>query len=68
MATVTPSQADAKVTAGQTDLAKEVYGPIIGNRLVQLAAGFISMVVISNYQYAFTLFTPGLRQQFVGTP
>jgi hypothetical protein len=26
------------------------------------------MIVISNYQYAFTLFTPGLRQQFPGAP
>jgi OFA family oxalate/formate antiporter-like MFS transporter len=26
------------------------------------------MIVISNYQYAFTLFTPGMRQQFVGVP
>jgi OFA family oxalate/formate antiporter-like MFS transporter len=68
MATVTPSQVDTKVTAGQTDLAKELYGSIAGNRVVQLLAGFISMVVISNYQYAFTLFTPGMRQQFVGTP
>ena len=68
MATVTPSQVDANVTAGQADLAKELYGSIIGNRMVQLTAGFISMVVISNYQYAFTLFTPGLRQQFVGIP
>ena len=26
------------------------------------------MIVISNYQYPFTLFTPGMRQQFVGVP
>ncbi len=26
------------------------------------------MIVISNYQYAFTLFTPGMRQQFTGVP
>ena len=68
MTALTPSQVDASVTAGQTDLAKELYGSIAGNRVVQLLAGFISMVVISNYQYAFTLFTPGMRQQFVGTP
>ena len=52
----------------QPDTAKQMYGPLIGNRVVQLIAGFISMVVISNYQYAFTLFTPGLKAQFVGTP
>jgi MFS transporter, OFA family, oxalate/formate antiporter len=54
--------------SGQLDLARHIYGPVIGNRVVQLIAGFVSMVVISNYQYAFTLFTPGLKQQFVGTP
>ena len=37
-----------------------------GNRWIQLAAGVIAMVVISNFQYAFTLFTPGLKQQFPG--
>src|SRR5258706_3558758 len=26
------------------------------------------MVVISNFQYAFTLFTPGLKQQFASVP
>ena len=26
------------------------------------------MIVISNYQYAFTLFTPGMRQTFTGVP
>ena len=50
----------------QTDTAKQLYGPIAGNRWVQLMAGVIAMIVISNYQYAFTLFTPGMRQQFVG--
>jgi MFS transporter, OFA family, oxalate/formate antiporter len=68
MATVKTRHGDAAWAEGQDDLAKELYGSIVGNRVVQLAAGFISMVVISNYQYAFTLFTPGLRQQFVGTP
>jgi len=53
---------------GEADLAKQLYGPIAGNRVVQLIAGLVSMIVISNYQYAFTLFTPGMRQQFVGTP
>ena len=26
------------------------------------------MIVISNYQYAFTLFTPGMKQTFTGVP
>jgi len=52
----------------EIDLAKARYGPIAGNRVVQLIAGLVAMIVISNYQYAFTLFTPGLRQQFAGAP
>ncbi len=52
----------------QQDLAKQTLGPIAGNRWIQLAAGVIAMIVISNFQYAFTLFTPGLKQQFVGVP
>jgi len=50
------------------DLAQQTYGPIVGNRWIQLAAGVMAMVVISNFQYAFTLFTPGLKQQFTGVP
>ena len=52
----------------QRDLATEAYGPVVGNRWVQLAAGVTAMVVISNFQYAFTLFTPGLKQQFASVP
>ena len=48
----------------QKDQARELLGPIAGNRWIQLAAGVIAMIVISNFQYAFTLFTPGLREQF----
>src|SRR3954464_14458174 len=51
-----------------SDLAIRTYGPIVGNRWIQLAAGVTAMVVISNFQYAFTLFTPGLRQQFANAP
>ena len=29
---------------------------------MQLAAGVISMIVISNFQYSFTLFTPGMKE------
>jgi len=39
-----------------------------GNRWIQLIAGIAVMVLLSNYQYSFTLFTPGMRDQFVGTP
>ncbi len=46
------------------DLARQTLGPIAGNRWMQLAAGVIAMVVISNFQYAFTLFTPGLKLTF----
>ena len=56
------------VSTAQTDLAKQTYGPIVGNRWIQLAAGVVAMVVISNFQYAFTLFTPGLKQQFATVP
>src|SRR5450631_766470 len=55
-------------SAAQIDLAKQTLGPIVGNRWIQLAAGVMAMVVISNFQYAFTLFTPGLKQQFTGMP
>jgi MFS transporter, OFA family, oxalate/formate antiporter len=50
------------------DSAKEAYGSIAGNRWIQLVCGIVAMIVISNYQYAFTLFTPGMRQTFTGVP
>jgi OFA family oxalate/formate antiporter-like MFS transporter len=37
-------------------------------RWFQLIAGIVVMILLSNYQYCFTLFTPGIRQQFTGTP
>jgi len=52
----------------QVDLAKQTYGSFAGNRWIQLAAGVMAMIVISNFQYAFTLFTPGLKQQFANVP
>jgi len=55
-------------TTAQVDLAKQTYGSIAGNRWVQLIAGVIAMIVISNYQYSFTLFTPGMKQQFANIP
>jgi OFA family oxalate/formate antiporter-like MFS transporter len=57
---------DEKVA--QTDIGKQLYGTVAGNRWVQLIAGVIAMVVISNYQYSFTLFTPGMKQQFANVP
>lgn len=60
--------ANAPVVLEQKDLAKQAYGSIAGNRWVQLVFGVLAMMVISNYQYAFTLFTPGMRQTFTGVP
>ncbi|AKA69677.1 oxalate/formate MFS antiporter [Clostridium scatologenes] len=37
--------------------ALETYGPILGNRWFQLVVAFVSMVMIANLQYAWTLFT-----------
>jgi OFA family oxalate/formate antiporter-like MFS transporter len=58
----------SKDSVAQIDSAKQLYGPIIGNRWIQLIAGVVSMIVISNFQYAFTLFTPGLKAQFPNVP
>src|ERR1700742_1524287 len=33
-----------------------------------LIAGVAVMILLSNYQYCFTLFTPGMKQQFAGVP
>ena len=55
-------------TTAQPDLAVQELGPISGNRWFQLAAGVLAMIVISNFQYAFTLFTPGLKESFKGVP
>lgn len=60
--------ATGAVATEPRDSATEAYGSIAGNRWVQLVCGVIAMIVISNYQYAFTLFTPGMRQTFTGVP
>jgi MFS transporter, OFA family, oxalate/formate antiporter len=60
--------ANEAVAASYRDIAKEQYGSVGGNRWIQLIAGVVSMIVISNYQYAFTLFTPGMRETFKGVP
>ncbi len=55
-------------TLKETDIAREQYGNFVGNRWVQLVCGVIAMIVISNFQYAFTLFTPGLKETFKDVP
>jgi MFS transporter, OFA family, oxalate/formate antiporter len=52
----------------EKDLAIQQLGPIAGNRWIQLTAGVVAMIVISNFQYAFTLFTPGLKETFANVP
>jgi OFA family oxalate/formate antiporter-like MFS transporter len=46
------------------DNVKQLYGNFVGNRWVQLIAGVVGMIVISNYQYAFPLFAKGMKEQF----
>ena len=60
--------ANEAVAANYIDTAKEQYGSVAGNRWIQLVCGVVAMIVISNYQYAFTLFTPGMRETFKGVP
>jgi MFS transporter, OFA family, oxalate/formate antiporter len=43
---------------------KVVYGPIVGNRWIQLASAVIGMIMIANCQYAWTLFVPALQGAF----
>ena len=43
---------------------KVVYGPIIGNRWIQLASAVLGMIMIANCQYAWTLFVPALQGAF----
>jgi MFS transporter, OFA family, oxalate/formate antiporter len=50
------------------DSARQLYGNFIGNRTVQLVAGVVGMIIISNYQYAFPLFAKGLSEQFANEP
>ena len=52
----------------QRDSATEAYGKFAGNRWIHLVCGVIAMILISNYQYAFTLFTPGMKLTFPGVP
>jgi len=52
----------------EADSAKQLYGNITGNRWVQLIAGVVGMIIISNYQYAFPLFAKGIGEQFSQVP
>jgi OFA family oxalate/formate antiporter-like MFS transporter len=56
------------VSGAPVGLANQTSDSVVGNRWIQLAAGVMAMIVISNFQYAFTLFTPGLKQQFATAP
>ncbi len=60
--------ANEGVAENYRDTAKEQYGSFVGNRWIQLVCGVIAMIVISNFQYAFTLFTPGLKETFKDVP
>jgi OFA family oxalate/formate antiporter-like MFS transporter len=42
--------------------------PADRHRWGMLIAGVAVMILLSNYQYCFTLFTPGMKQQFTGVP
>ena len=68
MAQAQKSQAVQTAPGGEMDAARAAFGPFAGNRWVQLVAGILAMVVISNYQYAFTLFTPGMKETFASVP
>lgn len=50
------------------DGTKEPGNLAAGNRWIQLICGVVAMILISNYQYAFTLFTPGMKQTFSAVP
>jgi OFA family oxalate/formate antiporter-like MFS transporter len=53
--------------AEQSGIVREANAKA-GNRWIQLVCGILAMIVISNYQYAFTLFTPGMKLTFTGVP
>jgi hypothetical protein len=56
------------VFVDEQDAAKPARAVVAPNRWMQLIAGVVAMIVISNYQYAFTLFSPGMKQTFTGVP
>jgi MFS transporter, OFA family, oxalate/formate antiporter len=69
MPTVVEEPKEIQESPIQTNPANHnVAAATAGNRWIQLIAGIVAMILISNYQYAFTLFTPGMRQTFAGVP
>ena len=50
------------------DAAEAAQAPADRRRWGMLIAGVAVMILLSNYQYCFTLFTPGMKQQFPGVP
>lgn len=48
----------------EENLDRQTYGPFLGNRWVQLVTAVISMIMIANLQYAWTLFSTPLRQEY----
>jgi MFS transporter, OFA family, oxalate/formate antiporter len=48
--------------------AEVAQTPADRRRWGMLIAGVAVMILLSNYQYCFTLFTPGMKQQFAGVP
>jgi OFA family oxalate/formate antiporter-like MFS transporter len=51
---------------GQPGVSPVAQAPGDRQRWGMLAAGVVVMVLLSNYQYCFTLFTPGMKEQFKG--
>src|ERR1700744_4018334 len=49
-------------------LAPADAAPADRRRWGRLIAGVAVMILLSNYQYCFTLFAPGMKQQFAGVP
>ncbi|MGC8659821.1 MAG: oxalate/formate MFS antiporter [Desulfomonilaceae bacterium] len=50
------------------DSASQLRDNFTGNRWIQLIAGVVGMIIISNYQYAFPLFAKGMKEQFINVP
>src|SRR6201996_7394707 len=51
-----------------SEIGAAAAAPADRGRWGMLIAGVAVMILLSNYQYCFTLFTPGMKQQFSGVP
>ena len=60
-----PREIGATTEISGTQVAQ---APSDRRRWGMLVAGVAVMILLSNYQYCFTLFTPGMKQQFTGVP